>query len=123
VGARADLLVLDLKRASYVPRNDLVLQTVFAENGSSIEMVMIDGKFVVENSRHKTLDEAALADEVNRNAIAFHERVSSAGQNWATELSLYFARAFKQCWQVDVGTEAFGPPRYDTRPGRKQKEL
>jgi cytosine/adenosine deaminase-related metal-dependent hydrolase len=123
VGARADLLVLDLKRASYVPRNDLVLQTVFAENGSSIEMVMIDGKFVVENSRHKTLDEAALADEVNRNAIAFHERVSNAGQNWGTELSLYFARAFKQCWQVDVGTEAFGPPRHDARPGRKQKEL
>jgi guanine deaminase len=105
IGARADLVVLNLKTASFAPRHDLVLQAVYAENGSSVEMVMIDGKLVVEDGRHKTLDEEALVDEVCRDAAAFHERVSSTGSTWIDEVSPYFIRAFQQCWSIDVGTE------------------
>ena len=109
VGAPADLIVLNLNVASFAPRNDLVLQTVYAENGSSVDMVMIDGRLVVESGRHKTLDEAAIVEEVCRDAADFHERASSKGAEWAARLAPYVVDAFQECWSIDVGTEAFGP--------------
>lgn len=109
VGARADLIVLNMNVASFTPRNDLVLQTVYAENGSSVDMVMIDGHVVVESGRHKTLDEAAIAEEVCRDAADFHARASNKGAKWAAQLFPYFVDAFQECWSIDVGTEAFGP--------------
>lgn len=108
-GARADLIVLDLKVASFTPRNDLVRQAVYAENGSSVEMVMVDGWLVVEDGRPTTLDEAALAEEVCRDATDFHARASDEGARRAARLTPYFVDAFRQCWSIDVGTEAFGP--------------
>jgi cytosine/adenosine deaminase-related metal-dependent hydrolase len=108
-GARADLIVLNLKTASFAPRNDLLLQSVYAENGSSVDMVMIDGRVVVQNGRHTTLNETALVEEVCRDAAEFHERTSSKEPKWAAQLVPYFVDAFRKCWSVDVGTEAFGP--------------
>src|SRR5207249_3822260 len=54
-GQRADLVLLDLRRASFAPRNDLVQQTVYAENGSSVDLVMVDGRIVVEGGRVLTV--------------------------------------------------------------------
>jgi 5-methylthioadenosine/S-adenosylhomocysteine deaminase len=107
VGEPADLVLLDLRRASFAPRNDLLLQTVYAENGSSVDLVMVDGRIVVEDGRVLTLDEPAIADEVTRDAAEFHAR-QPAPTAAAVELERHFRRMYSRCWQTDVGVDALG---------------
>jgi 5-methylthioadenosine/S-adenosylhomocysteine deaminase len=107
VGEPADLVLLDLRRASFAPRNNLLLQVVYAENGSSVDLVMVDGRIVVEGGRVLTLDESAIADEVTRDAAAFHAR-QPAPTAAAAELERHFRRMYRQCWQTEVGIDAFG---------------
>ncbi|WP_369068249.1 amidohydrolase family protein [Kineococcus terrestris] len=64
VGKRADLLVWDLATLAFTPRNELDLQLVHSENGSSLESVYVDGRLLVDRGRLTTLDEAALVAEL-----------------------------------------------------------
>jgi cytosine/adenosine deaminase-related metal-dependent hydrolase len=107
-GQPADLVLLDLRRASFAPRNNLLHQVVYAENGSSVDMVMVAGRIVVEGGRVVTVDEAAVADEVTRDAAAFHARHGGARAH-AAELDAHFRRMYARCWETDVAVEAFGP--------------
>jgi 5-methylthioadenosine/S-adenosylhomocysteine deaminase len=109
-GQRADLVVLDLRRASFAPRNDLLQQTVYAENGSSVDLVMVDGGIVVEGGRVLTVDETAVAAEVTRDAAAFHAR-NAEGRRRAAELEPYFRAMYDRAWRVDVGVPAFDADR------------
>ncbi len=107
VGEPADLVLLDLRRASFAPRNNLLHQAVYAENGSSVDVVMVDGRIVVEGGRVLTIDEPAMADEVTRDAAAFHARQPKTSAQSA-ELDAHFRRMYSRCWQTDVGVDAFG---------------
>lgn len=108
VGARADLVMLDLRRASFAPRNDLLRQAVYADAGASVDMVMVDGRIVVEGGRCTTVDEATVAAEVTEDAAAFHARTAAA-RRLTAELAPYFRQMYDRSWQVDVGAHAFGP--------------
>jgi cytosine/adenosine deaminase-related metal-dependent hydrolase len=117
VGERADLVLLDLRRATFGPRNDLVQQLVYAENGSSVETVLVDGRIVVDKGRVTTLDEAAVTAEVVRDAAAFHAGRQAGGQP-AAELERYFHAMYERCWRTDVGMNRLGlgqPPEGSVR--------
>lgn len=64
VGKAADLIVLDLKALAFTPRNSLANHVIYAENGSSIERVMIAGTTVLLNGRITTIDEHAILAEI-----------------------------------------------------------
>jgi 5-methylthioadenosine/S-adenosylhomocysteine deaminase len=64
VGKAADLLILDLTTLSFTPLNDIAKHLVYAENGSSIETVIIAGQIVVHDGRLQTIDEAAILAEI-----------------------------------------------------------
>jgi cytosine/adenosine deaminase-related metal-dependent hydrolase len=117
VGARADLVLLDLRRAGFAPRNDLVRQAVYADAGSSVDTVLVDGRVVVEGGRVLTVDEAAVAAEVTRDAAAFHAR-RAAGAPGLEDLAPCFREAYRRCWAVDVGVEAVLAPWPDPDPAR-----
>jgi 5-methylthioadenosine/S-adenosylhomocysteine deaminase len=117
VGARADLVLLDLRRAGFAPRNDLVRQAVYADTGSSVDTVLVDGRVVVEGGRVLTVDEAAVAAEVNRDAAANHAR-RAAAEPGLEDLAPYFREAYRRCWAVDVGVEAVLAPRPGVPPMR-----
>src|SRR5690606_28325553 len=63
-GKRADLIVLRTTSIEWTPLNDVRKHLVFAENGSSIELVIVDGEVVVRDGRLTTIDEPALLAEV-----------------------------------------------------------
>ncbi|WP_292395664.1 hypothetical protein [Mesorhizobium sp.] len=44
--------------------NDIAKHLVYAENGSSIETVMVAGQIVVHDGRLQTIDEAAILAEI-----------------------------------------------------------
>jgi 5-methylthioadenosine/S-adenosylhomocysteine deaminase len=77
VGCRADLVLLDLARPSFVPLGDPLNQAVYAEDGTSVASVMIDGRMVYERGRFLTIDYPALVARVRRAADDLSER--SAG--------------------------------------------
>jgi len=64
VGKAADLLILNLSSYAFVPFNDAARQLVFAENGSSVEMVMVAGRIVMQNGRLTTVNENEVFAEI-----------------------------------------------------------
>ncbi|MBM4297611.1 MAG: amidohydrolase family protein [Deltaproteobacteria bacterium] len=62
-GYRADLVLLK-PSLRLQPLSDIVHQLVFCENGQSVDMVLVDGKIVVEHGRLAGVDEAALLCQI-----------------------------------------------------------
>lgn len=62
-GYRADVVLYDLDTPAWTPFNDPVQQMVFAETGSSVHTVIVDGALVVEDREVKAFDAAAIIAE------------------------------------------------------------
>jgi 5-methylthioadenosine/S-adenosylhomocysteine deaminase len=56
--------MLDLTTLSFMPLNDVAKHLVYAENGSSIETVMVAGDIVVNQGRMCSIDETAILAEI-----------------------------------------------------------
>jgi 5-methylthioadenosine/S-adenosylhomocysteine deaminase len=63
VGRRADLVLYDLSSPWWIPFNDPVQQLVHAENGSSVDTVIVDGRVVIENRKAVFFDGDAIKEE------------------------------------------------------------
>jgi cytosine/adenosine deaminase-related metal-dependent hydrolase len=69
VGKKADLLVVDTRRAHLVPAGRIVSAWIHNGQPADIESVMIDGRFVMRDRKVLTVDEARIvtdADNVGR---------------------------------------------------------
>ena len=75
-GKRADLVLYRLDAPWWVPVNDPQSQLVFAENGSSVDTVMVDGRILVEEGRITAFDAAAILSEAKPMMAAIRERNS-----------------------------------------------
>ena len=64
-GALADLVVIDLEKPHLQPVHDLVSDLVYCGKASDVEMVIVDGRVVVENRTIIGLDLKALYRKVN----------------------------------------------------------
>jgi 5-methylthioadenosine/S-adenosylhomocysteine deaminase len=62
-GARADLVLLDLTTTAFTPLNDPFQHLVYAETGSSVRTVIVDGRMVLEDGKLLTINEADLLAE------------------------------------------------------------
>jgi 5-methylthioadenosine/S-adenosylhomocysteine deaminase len=56
-GRIADLTLLDMSTMFFTPINDAFLHLVYAENGSSVRTVIVDGRVVLEDGRILTVGE------------------------------------------------------------------
>lgn len=63
-GHKADLILIDLKDPAYLPYNSAARQLVYTESGRGVDMVLVDGKIVVQDRKVTTIDEDALRAEV-----------------------------------------------------------
>ncbi|MFE9245114.1 amidohydrolase family protein [Nocardiopsis sp. NPDC006938] len=63
-GKRADLVMYDTTTLAFTPRNELDRHLVYAENGSSIDMVMVDGEIVVDKGQVTSVNEEQILAEV-----------------------------------------------------------
>jgi cytosine/adenosine deaminase-related metal-dependent hydrolase len=95
VGAKADLVLFNLRTVPFTPRNDLVKHLAYAENGASIAKVFVDGQLVVEDGRVLTVDEREVIDEIWRSDSSFlaqHEAAERSQEKFAS----YFAGAVRR---------------------------
>ena len=67
-GLAADLVFLDITSVNFTPLNDPLYQLVFAEEGRSVDRVMVGGRTVVENGKLTTIDYARLRGRINDRA-------------------------------------------------------
>lgn len=64
--ACADLIFVDLRAASMFPNNNIVSSLCYSANGSEVEDVMINGKFVMKNKVLLTMDLERVYYEVDK---------------------------------------------------------
>jgi 5-methylthioadenosine/S-adenosylhomocysteine deaminase len=109
-GRRADLILLDLGTLGFVPLNDPVRQVVYCENGSSVRTVLVNGRVVVDEGKLTTLDLGTLREEGTefaRKAVADNRAVREQYER----LRPYFEEMHRRAVAVDLGFDAFPPPR------------
>lgn len=65
-GANADLIFVDLKNVSLFPNNDIVSSLCYSANGSEVQSVMINGKFIMKNGVITTIDTERVYHEIRK---------------------------------------------------------
>ena len=65
-GANADLIFIDLNEPSMFPNNNIVSSLCYSANGSEVDSVMIDGRFVMRKREYVTMDGERVRYEVQR---------------------------------------------------------
>lgn len=103
-GKKADLIVLDLDSPSFRPLNDPLVHLVYAENGSSVEHVIVNGEFVVRDRRLTRVDEDALFEELGERLDDFRER-QDRWEETARRFEPYVKELYMRCMAEDVGLD------------------
>ena len=74
-GYKADLVLIDLNDAAYLPYNSAARQLVYTETGRGVESVIVDGRVVIKQRKVTTIDEDALRREVAEPDAPLHRRL------------------------------------------------
>jgi len=75
-GAKADLVIINLRSTRYGPARDPINALVEYGSGADVETVICDGEVVVENGRSTRIDDAELFAQAETGA-------TRAWDNWA----------------------------------------
>jgi len=96
VGAKADVVIINLRTTRYGPARDPINALVEYGSGADVETIIVDGEVVVENGRSTRIDEAELFAQAETGA-------KRAWDNWA-----------ERDWAGRM-TEDIIPPAFPTR--------
>lgn len=66
INKKADLVILDINNERYIPTNNLINHLIYAENGSSVKTVIINGKIIVEDGKIITFNEKEIFNEIKK---------------------------------------------------------
>jgi len=102
VGKKADLVMMDLRNANFVPLNEPRNHIIYSENGSSVETVIVDGEIVVRDGLLTKVDENALLDEFRALApdlLAKHAIEEARNQVFIP----YLKEVYNRCAAMDIG--------------------
>ncbi len=66
VGMKADLSIINLNTPQLQPCSNLMSAIIYSMNGSEVESVIINGKFVMENNKFTNIDEEEVYEQVNK---------------------------------------------------------
>lgn len=96
VGKKADLVILSIENERFIPNNNYINQLVFAENGSSVRDVLINGRVVVRDGRIVNFDEGDVMKKVKKmmpKIRAEQELARKEGEPLRTYLEAAYHRA------------------------------
>ncbi len=100
IGKKADLVLLDLKALSFFPKNNLLNQLVFSENGTAVDTVIVDGNILMEGRRLISVDEEKLLQELEERIEEIQNKIS-AGIPDGRELEPFLRKAYYRCIERD----------------------
>lgn len=67
-GKKADIIMIDLKKAHFYPRYNLVASLVYSAQGSDVKTVICNGKILMEDYRLLTMNEEEVCANAERSA-------------------------------------------------------
>lgn len=73
-GGKADLIIVDLKKANAAPIFDLYSHLVYAAAGSDVRTMIVDGKILMEDYDILVMDEKEVISKANACALALAEK-------------------------------------------------
>jgi 5-methylthioadenosine/S-adenosylhomocysteine deaminase len=79
VGKKADIIVLDTRRAHLVPAGRILSAWIHNGQPSDIESSMVDGRFIMRDRKVLTLDEDRLLAEADKVGRRIWTQVQAAG--------------------------------------------
>lgn len=95
-GKKADLIILDLVSANYVPLNEVGNQIVLSETGSSVNAVVVNGRLLMEDGKILTCDEKELLEEA-REIAEEAKSVIERSHDFSSQLKPYVEQMYQQC--------------------------
>jgi len=105
-GMLADLMILNLNEQAFVPFNSAARQIVFSEAGRAVETVLVGGRPVVRNGNLVTVNEAALAADIEEIAPAFRRDAQALASRNA-DLIAPLLNANRAAWKIPLGFERY----------------
>jgi len=81
-GKRADLVLVDLRRAHTWPVHDPVSNLVYAATGRDVDTVIVDGTVLVRGGAPVLVDEGAVLDDAARAAAGAARLLPERGRRW-----------------------------------------
>ena len=99
---KADMVLLDLNSLSFFPRNSLLRQLVFCENGRSVDTVIIDGNIIVEGGKILTINEQKVISELMELEDEIREKIRRASAR-GSELGPFSREVYFEGVKEDVG--------------------
>ena len=91
----------DLNTFAFTPLNDLSRQLVFCENGSSVRLVMVAGRILVEDGKLLSIDEESLKAETRELMVEYNAQFKAA-DHWARTLEPIYRRMYERCLKKDI---------------------
>ncbi|MDO9535858.1 MAG: amidohydrolase [Bacillota bacterium] len=68
-GSKADLIMFNLKKPHFYPLHNLISHLVYSAASSDVELVMVNGKFLMEKGKLLTIDEERILFEAQNRAL------------------------------------------------------
>jgi 5-methylthioadenosine/S-adenosylhomocysteine deaminase len=106
VGKRADLIVLRTDNVVFTPMNDVRKHLVYGENGSSLELVMVNGEILLRDGRLTRIDESEVLREIREAAPAYladHGAIEDRNRVFEP----YFAEIHRRATLRDIGLNRY----------------
>jgi 5-methylthioadenosine/S-adenosylhomocysteine deaminase len=97
-GKLADIVLLRRDTAAFTPLNDVMSQLAFCENGSGVEIVIVNGEVVVEHGRLARCDESEvlrLAEKARARLEPSMQRELAAAKAMEPSLAKMYFRVFR----------------------------
>ena len=105
-GKAADLVMLDLDALAFTPRNRIANHLVHAENGGSVELVMVDGEILLRDGRLTRIDEPSILAEI-REVVPAYLRDHAAVEADNRVFHASFAEIHRRATSTEIGFNRF----------------
>jgi 5-methylthioadenosine/S-adenosylhomocysteine deaminase len=109
-GRVADLAVYRLDRVPFAPLNDPVNQLVYAESGSSLDLVIVDGAIVMRDGKLTRIDEETILAELAEAHAEIEPQLAASEKDVERILPAY-ERIFRRCLETPISDETH-PARF-----------
>ncbi len=100
-GYKADMVLIDLKDASYLPYNSAARQLVYTETGRGVNTVIVNGRPVIKERKVISIDEDALRREVADLMRHFIEDYDQLVELRKRALP-FMLEAHRKVWHTDI---------------------